>query len=241
MRKALLALIVVFFLSISTITSVAEAQTSSPALATLRLIKVELKRGLVNTLHGYYGYLHVVVYYYQIMNDGDPQYNYFLYEVVVQSVPGKVAFNNAWEVTRIEACFQVYNSLIDYSPTTTSSGEVPSIGAGVKGFIGASIPLLWLGSLNWVTVRDLSDLGTNKACWHVLFNTWQDPPNAPSDSSYLMRFTFIVRAPSGYPVYVDAKFRISFQDWPLGAEVLIIPIQPVLYLDIHSSETVVNT
>jgi hypothetical protein len=86
MRKALLALIVVFFLSISTITSVAEAQTASPALTTLRLIKVRLMKGLVNTS---YGYLHVIVYFYQIMNDTNSDYNYFLYEVVVQSVPGK--------------------------------------------------------------------------------------------------------------------------------------------------------
>jgi hypothetical protein len=178
------------------------------------------------------------------MNDNNPDFNYFLYEVVVQSVPGKVAFGNAWEVTRIEACFYVISTrsrLIDYSPTTASSGEVASITLGIKGFIGGSIPLPWLGSLNWVTVKDVSDLGANKVCWHVLFNTWQDPPNAPSDSSYLMRFTFAIQAPSGYSIWVDAYFKIGFQDSPWGGEVLVTPTPPVLYLDIYSSETVVNT
>jgi hypothetical protein len=116
---------------------------------------------------------------------------------------------------------------------------VASLTLGIKGFIGGSIPLPWLGSLNWVTVKDVSDLGANKACWHVLFNTWQDPLNAPSDSSYLMRFTFTIQALSGYSISVEAYFKIGFQDSPSGGGVLVTP--PGLNLDIYSSETVVNT
>jgi hypothetical protein len=74
------------------------------------------------------GQLHVIFLIYQIMNDTRPE-NYVVFDVIVQSVPGKVLGNN-WEVILMQVYFNSgSHGIIDYSPTTTSSGEVYTLSA----------------------------------------------------------------------------------------------------------------
>lgn len=180
------------------------------------------------------GQLHVIFLIYQIMNDTRSE-NYVVFDVIVQNVPGTV-LGNDWEADRIQVYFNTgSHGIIDYSPTTTSTGEVYTLSAGF--IIGATLPLPWLGSLNWVTIRDVSNLGVNVTHWYIYFDTWGDPANAPSDSAFLMKFTFTIEVPQGQNISVLAYFRVWYQN-PARTTVDYIASRSIT---ISSSELVSNT
>jgi len=72
-----------------------------------------------------HGRLNLYVDIYRLMNDGNPNYDWYYYFIQIQTVPGKVAYNSDWvtadhtaEHTLASFDAGTNNWFVDYDPTT---------------------------------------------------------------------------------------------------------------------------
>jgi len=133
-----------------------------------------------------YGRFNVIVSIYKIKEDGVSEWDWYFYELKLQSVPGNVAYgfpywrtNEFWAWHKVDfqrkcistpvGTFCWDNSwLVDYGPTTTS-GQTSvtytlSCSAGPSG-PGAGFSMGYTYSIPDVTVIDISDYSENRAEW----------------------------------------------------------------------------
>lgn len=200
-----------------------------------------------------HGRLNVIVTICKLMNDGNPNYDWYFYSnnaqnmqgIRIQTVPGKVCYGSDWETAHTYAKHVVYNPsslrrwLVDYDPTTTNgynsatATAVVSVTSEGSGSMGYSISYTY--SIPYIKVIDYSDFAVNRAYWEHDFNEKNDPVGAPSDSTYLARPAFIVKTVQNEWSYVDAWYSVMWgHPVLLGWEYQTFQAGP-LYLDAYMS------
>jgi len=184
-----------------------------------------------------HGRLNLYVVIYRLMNDGNPNYDWYYYVIQIQTVPGKVAYNSDWvtadhtaEHTLASLDAGTNNRFVDYSPTTSDgyysasasvTVSLTSNGGGVT--TGVAYTFTYTYNIPYVKVIDLSDYSQYRIKWLHDFNEQGAPPGSPPDSTYNARPGFVVLAKyvticdgglgycwSGTFAHVVANYKVTF-------------------------------
>ncbi len=166
-----------------------------------------------------HGRLNLIVSIYKLLNDGVPTYDWYFYEVRIQTVPGRVAYNSNWETAHTYATHCVANPgtnrwLVDYDPTTTSGVTTVTVSltaaAGPQGS-GVAFSVSWSYDIPHVRVIDRSDFSVHRAEWEHDFDETNDPfPGSPSDSTYLAKPGFVVKTTQNAWSFVDGRYGVMW-------------------------------
>jgi len=191
-----------------------------------------------------YGRLNLIVPISKLMDDGVSNYEWYFYEIRLQTVPGIVSYGSNWETAETYAKHIVYSAgsarwLVDYGPTTTS-GETTvtvsvSAGGGPFGGPSAAFSTSWSYSVPYVKVLDYSDFMLHRAYWKHDFDEQWDPEGSPSDTTYYVKPSFVVRTKSDpgtqTPSLVDAWYKVTWAHQVLWWWTKKSFESPTLYLD----------
>lgn len=143
-----------------------------------------------------YGHLYTMVSIEKEMYDGSSVYDWYVYTVKLQSVPGIVEYASHWETAHTFANFNVYyagSDLYDYDPTTTNGYSSSTVSAIIDMRGGAGLSVAYTYQIPYVKVIDYSNWGTEVLKWEHDFNEKGDPSGSPSDSSYLAKPSFVLK------------------------------------------------
>jgi hypothetical protein len=161
-----------------------------------------------------YGKLNVIVPIYKLKSDGVPNYDWYFYQLKIQSVPGRVCYGSDYNNEHIWSYHEVRYPedprwLVDYDPTTTSGTS--TVGVSIAAAAGPSGPSVgftwsWSYSIADVVVLDRSDYSENLAYWEhdidrsmpVGFYTYQCKPG------------FTVKTGQDDYTYVRAWYNVRF-------------------------------
>ncbi len=174
-----------------------------------------------------HGRLKVTAAVYKLREYGMPDYDWYVYQVGVRSVPGTVAYDSAWRNDHTWAHHQVPNAgtnrwLTHYNPSTASGTDtvyvhlIPTVG-----------PANWSYSIDGVTVLDQSDYYHHRAYW--LHDIDRSAPTARD--TYLSMPGFVVKTRPGYPSFVDAWYQVRFARLLLWRRTSTAGPTPTLMLD----------
>lgn len=175
-----------------------------------------------------------------LSKDDNPNYDWYLYVLKIQSVPGKVAYNSDWETADHDAYHTldsldagVTNWFVDYDPTTTivsysTAGYSVTVYLEANGILGitqgVAITYSYQYSVPWIAIQDLSDFSAYRIRWIHDFNEQNDDPlYEPSSNTYLAKPGFVVLAKNvsicdsdlhycwiGTYAHVIAKYKVTF-------------------------------
>lgn len=133
----------------------------------------------------------------KLMNDGNNQYDWYAYELRVETLPGCAKWagiGSPWQTHHAGMNFVVYDTtagrdLYDKDPTDSigwdSGTAQASVNIGLN--LGVSAGISYSFSIAWVNVQDKSSMPDDKAGWRVDFNTI----HSPSKNSYWFKPAFI--------------------------------------------------
>jgi hypothetical protein len=153
-----------------------------------------------------HGSLDLVATIYKLKGDGVPGYDWYLYDVKLQSVPGKVAYpDSTWVNDYTWAHHQVFDGgtgrwLVDYAPTTTYGIDAVDVSLGV------SLAWPWSYSIQDIVVLDESDYDESTAYWQ--HNIDQGKPVAAN--TYLSEPGFVVKTTQDNWSFVDGWYKARF-------------------------------
>lgn len=153
-----------------------------------------------------YGRVSLTVPIYKLMGDGVPDYDWYLYRVELESMPGEIAYPcSPWVNDYTWAHHQIFEGgsvrwLSDYMPTTMRGTDTVDVG------LGSFFPNRWSYSLKDVAVLDLSDYSRSTAYWqHDI-----DQRKPVARASYLSEPGFVVRTTQDSWAFVDAWYQVRF-------------------------------
>lgn len=168
-----------------------------------------------------YGKLNVISEYYQLINDGSSNYNWYVGRLRLESVAGYSAYGSDWKTDEMTIRadvdadpWQPDNVLIDRDPTTTSGTTTAGVSVGVvMGESGAMVTasVSWSYSVSDVQVIDEGDFSQQLARWR--HNV--DPDKNVGKYTYIAEPGLCVRVPEGggkigaYSVWND-EYRIKW-------------------------------
>lgn len=175
-----------------------------------------------------HGRLNLYVVIYRLMNDGNPNYDWYYYFIQIQTVPGKVAYNSDWvtadhtaEHTLASFDAGTNNWFVDYGPTTFYGYYSASTSVIVR--LTAGYIFTYKYDISYVKVIDLSDYSQYRIKWIHDFNEQGAPPGSSPDSIYNAKPSFVVLAKyvsmcdgvlgycwSGTFAHVVASYRVTF-------------------------------
>lgn len=123
---------------------------------------------------------------YQVIDDGNPNYNWFIYQFIDQIIPGDQLWNNEWRnnklIQELDAdAYDPLGFLSDYSPSTYVSATTKtttvtlgfSAGKDKDGIsVGGSLTIGWSWSYQKpdIEIIDRSDFSDNLAKWENKIN-----------------------------------------------------------------------
>jgi hypothetical protein len=151
-----------------------------------------------------YGRLNLTVPIYKLMGDDVPDYDWYLYRVELQSVPGRIAYSSSWVNDCTWAHQQVFKGgadrwLDDCAPTTTYGATAVDVSLGLL------FPP-WSYSVKDVVVLDYSDYSEYSASWQHDID--QGKPVAAN--TYLAEPGFVVMTTQDNWSFVDAWYQVRF-------------------------------
>jgi hypothetical protein len=166
-----------------------------------------------------YGKLNIIVTILKLINDHSSSYDWYFYELQVQSVPGKVAFGSNYVTAWTRAEHKLVNMGVirwwsDYDPTTTHGYDSDTVSASVTISNKPVVTLTesWTYVIPWVTVWDWSDYDDNRVEWRHEFNKVR--PTA--EGTYKAEPGFVVRTSQGYRSLVDGRYYAEFAAYLCG-------------------------
>lgn len=163
-----------------------------------------------------HGKLNLLVDIYKVKADGSATFDWYLYRIRMQVVPGWLEYGSFWRTADVFAYHKVYNPgayrwLVDYQPTTTygtSTTEV-AVSFQISWPPGLAIGVSWSYSIPDVVVRDCGDLVDHVAYW------WHDVDEKKGVGAYtlLLEPGFVVMTQQDHWSYIDARYGVQFWDW----------------------------
>jgi len=167
-----------------------------------------------------YGRLNIIVTIYKLADDGVSNYDWYYYDLQLQSVPGIVSCNTLWRTEETWAWHFInpqwsysgdpYNPIRrnewpeSYGPTTTSGQTTISFSVSASSSPGFSCGYSYSGSD--VTVYDTSDYSEYRIEWtHGMTFTGN-----PAKYTYLATPAFSVRTTQDWPARVQGQYSITF-------------------------------
>ena len=183
-----------------------------------------------------HGRLNVIVPIKKLMEDSVPDYDWYFYEIRVQTVPGYVAYGSDWRTADTWAKHEVHNPgtyrwLVDYDPTTTSGVETVTVSlsasAGPQG-PSAGYGTSWSYSVSDVVVKDLSDYSEHRAYW------WHDIDEKKDVGKYTYQSKpgFVVKTKQDHLSLVNAWYEVQWAQPPWWPWLDWKPLKSdVIYLD----------
>jgi hypothetical protein len=152
-----------------------------------------------------YGRLNLTVPIYKLMGDDVRDYDWYLYRVELQSVPGRVAYSSSWVTDCTWAHQQLFEGgadrwLDDYAPTTMYGPTAVDVS------LGPMFPRTWTYSIRDVVVLDRSDYSQGTAYWqHDI-----DQGKPVATNAYLAEPGFVVMTAQDNWSFVDAWYQVRF-------------------------------
>lgn len=179
-----------------------QAEANSPHFVT-----VEVITETVGSLPQ--GEFHIVAYIQKLMSDGNSQYDWYFYDVRLQTVPGWQTLNNAWATDHTWARHYVVTPgttrwLSDYDPTTTAGQTTVAVSIS-----GGGASLMWSYTVSDVTVLDNSCFGNHWARWEHCINERADVGRF----TYLAKPGFVVRTLEGSWSLIDGWYKVRWERW----------------------------
>ncbi len=154
-----------------------------------------------------YGRLDLTVPIYKLMGDHVPDYDWYLYQVNLQSVPGKMAYpSSPWVNDYTWAHHQVFAGgagrwLVDYAPGTAYGATTVDVS-----FLPDFGRRPWSYSIKDVKVLALRDYIQHRVSWQHDIN--QGKPVA--ETAYLSAPGFVVKTTQDNWSFIDAWYQVRF-------------------------------
>lgn len=160
-----------------------------------------------------YGKLNVLVSISKLNCDGSAGYDWYFYNVQVQSVPGWVAYGSDYRTEWHGDKHTVWSAgtarwLADYDPTTANGYDTSEMTASVTVSDSPQFSFTKTDSFTipWVRINDYSDYSVHRAQWNNDFNKERDT----AMSSFQMRPWFVVKTTQNSWSFVDAYYEARF-------------------------------